>query len=210
MGDVLAEKSQSISEFFVPVLYVVMGMLVDFRVLLDPAIILPWARICLTFRRRKILGSAVPALFVGFSPWGALRVGMGTVPRGEVALIIASVGLALGDFSLQFFQIMVVMIVFSVALGAPLFSLSLHRGGKGTRGDWSRSKTEKYEMDLPNEEITALIVDGLMQVAEEDGFFVHRLEIAGTVYRLRRDDIYLTINRRQKGIDIDCSLRIRV
>lgn len=205
MGDVLAEKSQPISEFFIPVLYVVMGMLVDFRDLLNPAIILPGLGFALLSGGAKILGSAGPGLAVGFSPWGALRVGLGTVTRGEVALIIASVGLALGDFSLQIFQVMVVMIVFSVALGAPLFALSLRKGGSGTRGDWSKSRTEIFEMDLANEEITALIIDGIMKVAEDDGFFVHRLELAGTVYRLRRDDIYLTINRRQTGIDIVCN-----
>jgi Kef-type K+ transport system membrane component KefB/mannitol/fructose-specific phosphotransferase system IIA component (Ntr-type) len=205
MGDVLAEKSQPVSEFFVPVLYVVMGMLVDFRVLLDPAIILPGLGFAMLSGGAKILGSAAPALAVGFSPWGSLRVGLGTVTRGEVALIIASVGLALGDFSLQFFQVMVVMIVVSVALGAPLFALSLRSGGAGTRGSWGKSRTERFDLDLPNEEITALITDGIMKVAEEDGFFVHRLELAGTVYRLRRDEIYLTINKRDKGIDIVCS-----
>jgi fructose-specific phosphotransferase system IIA component len=205
MGDVLAEKSQSISEFFVPVLYVVMGMLVDFRVLLDPAIILPGLGFALLSGGAKILGSAGPALASGFTGWGALRVGLGTVPRGEVALIIASVGLALGDFSLQVFQVMVVMIVFSVALGSPLFALALRRGGPGTKGGWARAQTEKFKLDLPNEEITALIIDGIIKVAEEDGFFVHRLEIAGTVYRLRREEIFLTIHRHEADLEIVCA-----
>ncbi len=205
MGDVLAEKSQSISEFFVPVLYVVMGMLVDFRVLMDPSIILPGLGFALLSGFAKIAGSAVPALASGFTGWGALRVGLGTVPRGEVALIISSLGLALGDFSLEVFQVMVVMIVFSVGLGAPLFALSLRRGGAGTKGSWGRVQTETSTLDLPNEEITSLITDGILRIAEEDGFFVHRLEITGTVYRLRRDEIYLTIHRHEKQIEIVCA-----
>ncbi len=202
MGDVLAEKTQPISEFFVPILYVVMGMLVDWRVLFEPRILLPGIGFALLSAAAKIVGSGVPALASGFNRLGALRVGLGTVCRGEVALIIASVGLALGDFSAEIFQVMVVMIVVSVALGAPALSLALRHSGSGTRGRWGERDTEVTRMDLPNEELSDLITDGILRVAEDDGFFVHRLELAGTVYRLRRDDIYLTINRDPTSLQI--------
>ena len=202
MGDVLAEKVQPISDFFVPVLYVVMGMLVDWRVLFDLRILLPGVGFALLSAAAKIVGSGVPALMTGFNRLGALRVGLGTVCRGEVALIIASVGLALGDFSSEIFQIMVVMIVLSVALGAPALSASLRRPGSGTRGRWGQRDTEVTKIDLPNEELSDLITDGLLRVAEEDGFFVHRLELAGKVYRLRRNEVYLTINRDPTSIRI--------
>ncbi len=202
MADVLAEKTQPISEFFVPILYVVMGMLVDWRVLFDPRILLPGIGFAFLSAAAKIIGSGVPALASGFNRLGALRVGLGTVCRGEVALIIASVGLALGDFSAEIFQIMVVMIVVSVALGAPALSLTLRRSGSGTRGRWGERDTEITRIDLPNEELSDLITDGILRVADDDGFFVHRLELAGTVYRLRRDDVYLTINRDPTSLRI--------
>ena len=202
IGDVLAEKTQPISEFFVPVLYVVMGMLVDWRVLFDPRILLPGLGFAVLSGAAKIIGSGIPALAYGFTRFGALRVGLGTVPRGEVALIIASVGLALGDFSLEIFQIMVVMIVFSVAFGAPSLSFALKYGGPGTRGGWGRAETESTSLELPNEELSDLITDGILRVAEEDGFFVHRLELAETVYRLRRDEVFLTIRRSARRIEI--------
>lgn len=202
MGDVLAEKTQPISEFFVPILYVVMGMLVDWRVLFDPRILVPGVGFALLSAAAKIVGSGVPALASGFNRRGALRVGLGTVCRGEVALIIASVGLALGDFSAELFQVMVVMIVVSVALGAPALSLALRRPGSGTRGRWGERDTEVTRIDLPNEELSDLITDGILRVAEDDGFFVHRLELAGTVYRLRRDDVYLTMNRDPTSLRI--------
>ncbi|HAE21314.1 MAG TPA: hypothetical protein DCG47_03190 [Spirochaetaceae bacterium] len=202
IGDVLAEKSQSLSEFFVPVLYVVMGMLVDWRVLFRPDILLPGIAFAILSGFAKIVGSGLPALLTGFTGWGALRVGLGTVPRGEVALIIASVGLALGDFSLELFQVMVVMIVFSVVAGAPALALSLRYGGNGTKGRWGKVETETTSLELPNQELSDLITDGLLRVAEDDGFFVHRLELAETVYRLRRDEVFLTIHRAASKIEI--------
>jgi Kef-type K+ transport system membrane component KefB/mannitol/fructose-specific phosphotransferase system IIA component (Ntr-type) len=203
IGDLLAEKAQPISEFFVPLLYVVMGMLVDWRVLLKPGIVLPGLAFALASGLAKIAGAGIPALAAGFNRRGALRIGLGTVPRGEVALIIASVGLALGDFSLETFQVMAVMVVFSVGLGAPLLSLAL-RGGPGTRGAWGSGAAAVTALDLPNEELADLITDGLIRVAEEDGFFTHRLEISGAVYRLRRGEVYLTVDRKPRRLEILC------
>jgi len=195
VGDALADKTQPVSEFFVPILYVVMGMLVDWRVVFSPAVLLPGAAFALLSGGAKLLGSLVPALASGFTLRGALRVGLGTVPRGEVALIIASVGLALGDFSLELFQSMVVMIVLSVAVGAPALSAALRRGGAGTVGAWGKEETETTSLELPNEELSDLITDGLLRVAAEDGFYVHRLELAGASYRLRRGEVFLTLHR---------------
>ncbi len=205
IGDVLAEKAKPISEFFVPVLYVVMGMLVDWRVLFDLSVLLPGIGFALLSAAAKVIGSGIPALSTGFNKLGALRVGLGTVCRGEVALIIASVGLALGDFSVQVFQIMVVMIVTSVALGAPLLSVSMRGTKSGTKGSWGERRTEETTIELPNEELSDLITDGLLRVADEDGFFVHRLELEGTVYRMRRDDVFLTANRTPTSLRIVCS-----
>ncbi len=202
LSDVLAEKTQPIAEFFVPVLYVVMGMLVDWRVLFDLSILLPGVGFALLSAAAKIVGSGIPARLSGFNKLGVLRVGLGTVCRGEVALIIASVGLALGDFSLELFQIMVVMIVVSVAIGAPALSATMRSKHAGTKGRWGQRDTEITKIDLPNEELSDLITDGILRVAEEDGFFVHRLELEGTVYRLRRNEVYLTMNRDPTSIRI--------
>ncbi len=205
IGDVLADKAAPISEFFVPVLYVVLGMLVDWRVLFDLSVLLPGLGFALVSGLAKVLGAGAPALANGFTGIGALRVGLGTVCRGEVALIIASVGLALGDFSAQIFQIMMVMIVASVCIGAPLLSLAIRRTGSGTRGSWAERPVEETSITLPNQELSDLITDGLLRVAEEDGFFVHRMELAGTVYRLRRDELFLTVNRSETAINIQSS-----
>lgn len=205
IGDALADKTAPISEFFVPILYVVLGMLVDWRVLLDPGVLLPGLGFALVSGFAKVVGAGVPALSNGFTAIGALRVGLGTVCRGEVALIIASVGLALGDFSAQIFQIMMVMIVASVGFGAPLLSVAVRSPLRGTRGNWAEREMEDTSISLPNEELSDLITDGLLRVAEEDGFFVHRLELQGTVYRLRRDEVFLTVNRGDTSIHIQSS-----
>ncbi|MDC7239926.1 MAG: cation:proton antiporter [Spirochaetales bacterium] len=204
LGDVLVEKSQPVSEFFVPILYVVMGMLVNWRVLFTPHILLPGIGFALLSGAGKILGSGIPALYNGFTWKGALRVGIGTVPRGEVALIISSVGLALGVFSPDIFQIMVVMVVFSVSVATPLLTAVLKMDGKGTRGDWGSMKMAEIITEFPNRELSNLIIQELLKVADEDGFFVHRLELDGAVYRLRKESIFITVHHSGTTVRIVC------
>ena len=43
-----------------------------------------------------MFGSGFPALFVGFTKKGSYRIALGMLPRGEVALIIAGIGLSAG------------------------------------------------------------------------------------------------------------------
>ena len=115
----------------VPVFFVVMGMLVDLPAmtkLLGFGLVITLAALV-----GKLAGCALPALAVGFNWVGAVRIGMGMVPRGEVALIVAGVGLAAGAISPEMFGV-AVMMTFVTTLLPPILLVPLfQRGGEGTR-----------------------------------------------------------------------------
>ncbi|TVR05655.1 MAG: hypothetical protein EA403_02040 [Spirochaetaceae bacterium] len=207
VADVLTEKIAPVTSFFVPVLYVVMGMLIDIRVLVTPEVLLPGIAFALVSGAAKLLGGGIPALATGFSKWGALRVGLGTVPRGEIALIIGAVGLASGILSPTAFKVMAVMVVFSVAIGSPAIAAAFRFGGSGTRGGWGRSEQVTTDLDLPNPELTELLVAGIVRAAEQDGFFVHRMELADPVYRMRRDEVFLSLRHFPTRIELRSDAR---
>lgn len=204
IADVLEERIAPVAAFFVPVLYVVMGMLVDIRVLVTPEVLIPGIAFAVVSGAAKIVGGGVPALAMGFNRWGALRVGVGTVPRGEVALIIAAVGLASGILSPRAFEVVAVMVIFSVAVGSPLIVSVFRRGGRGTRGAWAGGEPVVTHVDLPNEELTELLVAAMLRAAEQDGFFVHRMELTETVYRMRRDEVFLSLKRLPLRVELQC------
>ncbi len=117
----------------VPVFFVVMGMLVDvgemggtivFSLILTALAIVS-----------KVLGSGLPALGVGFTKAGSLRVGVGMLPRGEVALIIAGIGLARGVIGTDLFGVSILMTVVTTFLAAVLLVPAFGKGGAGRRGD---------------------------------------------------------------------------
>ncbi|MDA0733533.1 MAG: cation:proton antiporter [Chloroflexi bacterium] len=131
LGRRVEEQLIPVNEILVPVFFVVMGMLVDvssmanglaFGLIISVLAVLS-----------KVLGSGVPALFTGFNLRGSARVGVGMMPRGEVALIIAGIGLSQGIIAQSLFGVSIMMTVITT-LVAPIVLIPLFRAeGSGLR-----------------------------------------------------------------------------
>ena len=133
----IEESMRSVNNFLVPIFFVVIGMQVDFTAFgagdtsLASAIIFAVALTVFAVIS-KLVGSGVPALFVGFNRIGATRVALGMLPRGEVALIIAGIGLTSGVIGNDIFGVAIVMTVVTTVL-APVFLIPAFRGGSGLK-----------------------------------------------------------------------------
>ena len=88
----IQENLQSVYTFLVPVFFCVMGMMVDVSALCSKPVLIFGAIYTVLAVAAKVVGCAIPSLFCGFNTLGALRVGAGMIPRGEVALIVAGIG----------------------------------------------------------------------------------------------------------------------
>lgn len=91
---------------FAPIFFVLMGMQVNLTVFMDPATV----ALAAAFTGAAIIGKLACGLVCGKSVNG-LSIGFGMVPRGEVGLIFASVGKAMGVVSDEVFSAMVVMVM---------------------------------------------------------------------------------------------------
>lgn len=77
---------------FTPIFFISLGLLVD--VFSIPAILFPLLAISALAILSKIIGCGIPARLFGFSWKESLTIGWGMVPRGEIALIIALIGIS--------------------------------------------------------------------------------------------------------------------
>jgi Kef-type K+ transport system membrane component KefB len=141
LGRCVEEELVSINEILVPVFFVVMGMLVDVGAMLNAVafglIISALAIVS------KVFGAGVPALFSGFNLRGVTRIGIGMMPRGEVALIIAGIGLSQGIIGSVFFGVSIMMTVITT-LVAPILLIPLfNQGGSGVRRHEVQGEAEK-------------------------------------------------------------------
>ena len=115
----------------VPIFFVVMGMLVDVRALggvLGFGILLTVLAVV-----GKVAGSGLPALLAGFNRRGSWRIGVGMVPRGEVALIMAGIGVSSGIIDSNLYGVTILMTIVTTALAPPILAISFRSGESGLR-----------------------------------------------------------------------------
>ena len=127
----LEEPIMAVYHGLVPIFFVVMGMLVDVTVM--GGVVLFGAVITFLAILSKVVGSGLPALFAGFSKAGSWRIGIGMLPRGEVALIIAGIGLSRGLIGQDVFGVAILMTVVTTLMAPPILVPSFARGGLGKR-----------------------------------------------------------------------------
>jgi len=124
----LQPRIHAINEFLAPFFFFAIGARLDVHlfsgnVLLDAFVISLLAVIS------KVLGCGLPLLHEGWPT--TLRVGIGMMPRGEVALIVALVGLQMNMVSQSAYAIVIFMTGFTTILAPPLLRLLLRPGRKG-------------------------------------------------------------------------------
>ncbi|ADN03164.1 cation:proton antiporter [Spirochaeta thermophila] len=111
--------------FFVSIFFITIGLETYIEGISgDPVYIVLLASIALF---TKLIGAGSGALLGGFSPIQALRVGVGMIPRGEVALIVASMAMDRGIFSHVEFSLTVLVVVITALIPPPVLKLS-YRG----------------------------------------------------------------------------------
>jgi Kef-type K+ transport system membrane component KefB len=112
--------------FLVPVFFIHIGLQADARALLGPDFTVTLVIIAVAVIA-KLIGAGFGVLFTGFNFQESLRVGIGMVSRGEVALIVTSVGLRAGVIEERVFSIMVIMTLFTTLITPPLLRLVFPR-----------------------------------------------------------------------------------
>jgi len=124
----LEEQIHPISAFLVPVFFVVMGMRTDLRSFLQPGVLGLAAALIVA----AVIGKQACALGVLGKGVDRLSVGLGMIPRGEVGLIFANIGLALTVaghkiVSQATFSAVVVMVIVTTMVTPPALKWSLGR-----------------------------------------------------------------------------------
>ena len=192
---------QPIAAFLVPVFFVAMGMLVDIRVLGDPAVLGVGLVFALMATLGKVVGCSLPSLLMGFTPTGALRVGIGMVPRCEVVLIIAGIAATtlmkdpaggaspVPIFDSRLFGIAVIMPLVTALMAPPLLGAALRIPRKGVRHDRAADDQTVTTFDFRTEAVAAFALNEIVELLQHDGFSCSSVTRGIRVVQFRKDDI---------------------
>lgn len=114
----IRENAHPISEFLAPFFFVLLGAQVNLHTMLQPGLGMDLTVICVLAVVSKLVGCGLGAVPLGMRD--AARIGMGMVPRGEVGLIVAAVGLRLHTISEGVYTVVFMMSIFTTLFAPPV------------------------------------------------------------------------------------------
>jgi len=199
---VIQEHLHPLHEFFVPIFFTVMGMMVNINTLFSVNVLMIGIFYALAAIIGKILGGGIPSLFLKFNKLGALRIGLGLVPRGEVALIIAGIGLSSGALGEELFGVAVVMVLMAILIAPPMLEKALKINASGTKEGLGESNLITTPFDFPSEEMREFLISKIIMEMKEEGFYIHSMDAGERIYQMRKDDIFITMAEGEKSVSI--------
>jgi Kef-type K+ transport system membrane component KefB len=199
----IQEKLHGVYDFMVPIFFAIMGMMVDFAAL--PAVLGFGAIYVLVAFGGKLLGCGLPALAVGFNLRGAFRIGAGMLPRGEVTLIVAGIGLASGAIGPELFGVAILTLL-AAGVAAPPILIGSFNGGGGYRRSLDSGDTASHtiELEFPSRRMVSYVTAELLSGFRKEEFFIQQVDRTRNLYNIRKDDIQITL--KQEGSSIQLSM----
>ena len=122
----LEEKLESITALFISFFFLNVGMMVNLGSLANWTVLLLSVVLILIAIATKYFGCSLGAMLGDKSLSKDSRniIGFGMVPRGEVAIIVAAIGLASGGLSSELYGAIIIMAVVTTIIAPPLFMWS--------------------------------------------------------------------------------------
>ena len=121
--DELEHEMRPLGQIFTPFFFAVTGAQLDLSALLDPQIAALAIGLGVVGIVTKAAGGVIGARSLG--RWGAATVGFGMVPRGEVGIVVANLGLATGLLSAGLFSAVLIAVVLTTIVAPYLLQWSI-------------------------------------------------------------------------------------
>jgi Kef-type K+ transport system membrane component KefB len=193
----LRDRLEPVYSTLVGVFFAVMGMMVDLsalRSVLVVGVLYAFAAIL-----AKMLGCGLPALLTRFRVIGALRIGAGMLPRGEVTLLIAGIGLSSGFIDVELFGVAVMMTLISTLL-APLLMSRLFTDTPGVKPRYAEqaehAARNPIRLELQNRDVAEFLLERIVAMFEAEECYVHQLVRGERIYQIRKDDVAISVRRQ--------------
>ena len=202
----IQEMLAPIYTFLVPIFFCSMGMMVDVSALCSKPVLIFGGIYTVLAVAAKVIGCMVPSMCCGFNTLGGLRIGAGMVPRGEVALIIAGLGLSSGYLTQEIFGIGILMTLVTTVVAPPALVGLFAPKAKGVRHPKpNREGSRNVVFELTSSVVAKLMMSRLVDELRNEGFFMSELSREDHIWEAAMDDIEFTIQRDGAVIRFACT-----
>lgn len=117
----IAEGLNPLGHIFIPVFFASIGINADLEAIFQPSVLALASAITVV----GIVGKLVAGFGIGRTGGDKLLIGIGMMPRGEVGLIFASIGLAQGVLDDELYGALLLMVLVTTLITPPLIRLKL-------------------------------------------------------------------------------------
>ena len=124
------------------------------------------------------------------------------LPRGEVTLIVAGIGLSSGAIGSDIFGV-AIMTLLAASIVAPPFLIKTFQGKSGYRSelkDHKADETTTLQLEFPSERVSDFIRQQLLSGFRREGFFAQKMDHNKNIYQLRKDDILISLAQEESII----------
>ena len=123
----LKEGAEYLQIIFASIFFVSLGILADFHAL-TPEVVVFLIVLTIVAIITKVVGCGIPARMMGLCTKDALIVGFGMAPRGEVAMIVALIGLESGIIGQDIYVTLVLMSLLTTLITPIVYRNWFYRG----------------------------------------------------------------------------------
>ena len=202
----IQEMLTPVYTFLVPIFFCSMGMMVDISALCSKPVLIFGGIYTALAVFAKVVGCLVPSMCCGFNFLGGLRIGAGMVPRGEVSLVIAGLGLSSGYLTQEIFGIGILMTLVTTVVAPPALVGLFAPKAKGVRHPkQAEDNAREICFELGSEDVARLMLERLVGEFREEGFFTTLLSREDSIWEFAMDDMEITIRRDECNICVSCT-----
>ncbi len=197
----LQNRLQGVYDMLVPIFFCVMGMMVDFSAMRGALVFgLIYSLVAIL---AKVIGCGIPAYLTKFNFRGSLRIGLGMLPRGEVALIVAGIGLSSQAIGQDIFGVAILMTMITTMMAPPLLVKSFsEKSGLKDNVQEVEEHEETFALEFPSPDIAEFLLQRLVRAFQNEEFFVNRLHLEMEAYQVRKDELSFTLMRKDGQVSI--------
>jgi Kef-type K+ transport system membrane component KefB len=208
----LMQALEPIGDFLVPIFFASLGMLVNLSAMFASWQVVAFGlAVTVAAVIGKLIGCGAAALPGGFNTRGAYRIGIGMLPRGEVALIVAGIGLSSGIVGEVVFGVSIMMTLITTIIAPILLVPAFAKGGGGRRKPEVAPKrlppvsvNPAFELRLPSA-LSKTFVDRLLEAAERRGWDLTYENSEEETYLLRCDSAAAEVSLRDNVVRVDAT-----
>jgi len=143
----LDRQIRPLYDLLVPIFFVISGTRTDLTMLGNPSLLMLVGGVTALAMLGKLIGCGLGA--IGVTVRDRLVVGVGMMPRGEVALIVAGIGQSVGAISESLFAVIVVASIATTIVAPPALKWLLTSGSFG-----AKLTDETHRRDPRNDDLT--------------------------------------------------------